>query len=286
MNTKILASLVLIGIAISGITMGTVAYFSDIEKSTGNTFTAGSLDLKVDSTCHYWQYDYVTKLYVDKGCGTGAEHGNWALDDLSSGVHKFFNFVDIKPGDYGEDTVSLHVYDNDAWGRLVIGALVDTEGSPACTEPESAAEVDCPHLTGELRQNLLFKVWLDEGAAPGFQNSIPGETQDPTEGDNIRQAQEPILITEGPIDAIGETWDLAPGLIMAYNRPPCTGLHPEKICRGLTSDGHLVGSVTYYFGIGWILPSTVGNEAQTDVFGGDMTFQVVQYRNNPTPSWT
>jgi hypothetical protein len=49
------------------------------------------------------------------------------------------------------------------------------------------------------------------------------------------------------------------------------------------SDGHMTASITYYFGIGWELPDEVGNEAQTDIFSADMTFEVEQYRNNPTP---
>jgi predicted ribosomally synthesized peptide with SipW-like signal peptide len=47
MNTKILLSLSVIA-AVAAIAIGgTVAYFSDTDTSTGNTFTAGTLDLKV-----------------------------------------------------------------------------------------------------------------------------------------------------------------------------------------------------------------------------------------------
>ncbi|MDI6826781.1 MAG: TasA family protein [Candidatus Aenigmarchaeota archaeon] len=48
MNTRILASLMVIGLVATAMGMGTYAYFYDIETSTGNTFTAGTLDLKVD----------------------------------------------------------------------------------------------------------------------------------------------------------------------------------------------------------------------------------------------
>lgn len=48
MNTKILASLVLVGVASAGVGYGTYAFFSDTEKSTANLFTAGSLDLTLN----------------------------------------------------------------------------------------------------------------------------------------------------------------------------------------------------------------------------------------------
>jgi len=283
---RILLSLLTVG-AVGALAFGaSQAFFSDTETSQDNTFIAGELDLKVDSECHYWQDD------SDIGCGTGEGNGNWALSDLVPGVHKFFNFDDVKPGDYGEDTVSLHVFDNDAWGKLVISGIVDSDNG--CTEPEGeSSDLDCNPTPapgdGELRENLSFWVWLDQGAIAGFQNMdsagnpidadpvIPDiQLPDPTEGDNIWQddESEPALITPGQIDSGGETHNIWQGLALAdvtYDGP------------GLTADGHMVGSITYYFGIGWDLPDTVGNEVQSDIFGADMTFEVEQYRNNPTP---
>lgn len=45
---KIIISLSIIGAVAAIAVGGTIAYFSDTETSTGNTFTAGTLDLKVD----------------------------------------------------------------------------------------------------------------------------------------------------------------------------------------------------------------------------------------------
>ncbi len=144
MNTKILASLVLIGIAISGITMGTVAYFSDVETSTGNTFTAGELDLLVDSKC---SYNGVSQLPC-----------TWSAKDLTGDL--FFNFIDVKPGDYGEDTVSLHVVNNPSCGFVKITKTADSDVS--CNEPELAAEPLCtPSGDGELDEYLVIKVYKD-----------------------------------------------------------------------------------------------------------------------------
>lgn len=272
---RILLSVAVIG-AVAAIVVGaTTAYFSDTETSQGNTFTAGTLDLKVDNTCYY-------NGQICPEPPDGIET-TWSESDLVPGVHKFFYLTDVKPGDKGEDTVSLHVYNNDAWGRLTIGNLVNNDVS--CTEPEDLD--DEPQTqgcgtdpgAGELRQNLSFWVWLDQGMTPGFQ----GEN-DREEGDNIHQPEyEPMLITPGQIDEGGEIWRLADGLAAAYQRYQCSEAQPDDRCKGLTQDGHMVGSVTYYFGVGWELPSDVGNIVQSDTFGGDMTIEVVQYRNNPNP---
>jgi len=48
MNKKILISLTVIGVVAAIAIGGTIAYFNDTETSSGNIFTAGSIDLKVD----------------------------------------------------------------------------------------------------------------------------------------------------------------------------------------------------------------------------------------------
>ena len=238
----------------------TGAFFSDTETSTGNTFTAGAIDLTVDNTCYYNKIadenpncptvvDDTNTPSVDESVVT-----SWTATNLGA-QHKFFWFNDVKPGDFGEDTISLHV-DNDAWLRLVINAVTDADNT--CTEPELIAEggVTCG-TDGELRENLLFSVWLDQGITPGFQNN-----GDVGEGDNIRNHNEPTIIASGTIDTGGEIWNLA----------DAGGLY-------------LIGGQTAYFGIDWSLPGSVGNDTQTDSMSATMEFQVVQHRNNPTPTF-
>lgn len=177
MNTKILASMLLIGavaLAIGGGATG--AFFSDTETSTGNTFAAGAIDLTVDSQQHYngnvcqlvgstgqQTYQWVGNAPYPKA-GTSCD-GTWTATNLGA-EHKFFNFNDVKPGDSGEDTISLHVDSNDAWVRLLIKDVTDLDNT--CTEPEGKSEmkggngneVGCDAV-GELRQNLLFSVFAD-----------------------------------------------------------------------------------------------------------------------------
>ena len=245
---KIVSSLVTISAAGALLIGATFAFFSDNETSTGNTFTAGSLDLKVDNTCYY------NKLADgDPNC-TPPEGGvtTWASTDLGA-AHKFFYFTDIKPGDFGEDTVSLTV-DNDAWLRLLIDITEDTDNG--CTEPETAAEPGCvSNDDGELLENLLFTVWLDQGVTPGFQGP-----QDLSECDNDYVGDfEPTLISEGSVQD-GEIWDLAD-----------------------FGGAYLLGGQKTCLGISWRLPGEVGNEVQSDGVEPTMEFQVEQHRNNPSP---
>ncbi len=140
MNRKILTSLIVIGVvAISAIGM-TVAFFSDEEISRGNTFAAGEIDLKVDLQCE------------DNLCGFPERD----LPDEPA----FFRECDIKPGDKGEVTISWHVYNNNAWGRIRLDQIFNWEYG--CTEPEALVDATCNNPgqgQGELSKNLLFTTW-------------------------------------------------------------------------------------------------------------------------------
>ena len=96
---KILLSLSAIAFAGVIVAGATGAFFQDTETSTGNTFAAGAIDLKVDNESYY-----------NSQVSTST---SWQLTDLT--IEKFFNFSDVKPGDDGEDTISLHVNNNDSW---------------------------------------------------------------------------------------------------------------------------------------------------------------------------
>lgn len=281
---KIVLSVATIAIVAAVAIGATTAYFSDTETSTGNTFTAGSIDLKIDFDGYY-----------NKPADGNPNAGSWDEKDLEEGVDKFFDFEDLKPGDYGEGTISLHVYSNDAWGRMILTDVKDTGNTCVDPETEESSDADCYGQTvgatepdGELRENLIFYGWLDEGITPGFQ----GKDRDQGEGDNIWQDNEPIMIEPGTIDEAGEThefWD-ALALYRASIESLCTDTDPDGdgqtgdpygACQGIARDGRLVGSTTYYLGLAWDVPYTTGNEAQTDSLSATVKFEAVQHRNNP-----
>ncbi len=153
----------------------TGAYFSDTERSTGNTFAAGVIDLTVDNESYYnrnkcadvskvqgeedWQW-VGTAGYPVPGtpCTT-----SWNLDQLANG-HLFFDFTDLKPDDEGEDTISLHVDTNNAWACMNVALTSNDDVSS--NEPELGAgdAQNVPSLwDGELAGALEFVWWADDG---------------------------------------------------------------------------------------------------------------------------
>ncbi|MBN1168402.1 hypothetical protein JXA63_00775, partial [Candidatus Woesebacteria bacterium] len=99
MRKKILFSFITISLISVFAVKLTNSFFSDKETSKENTFNAGKVDLKIDNESYY------------NGDFNGET--SWDSDDLTD--HKFFDFTDLKPGDWGEDTISITVEDNDAW---------------------------------------------------------------------------------------------------------------------------------------------------------------------------
>jgi len=234
---RILISLSIIGIVAAIGIGGTIAYYHDTETSTGNTFTAGSIDLKVDLQCE------------NGVCG-------FPLKDLT-GDH-FFSECDIKPGDSGEVTISFHVYDNNAWGRIGLADVHDWEYG--CTEPEEEypdPTCDSPgDGLGELSQYLTFTIWLDEGSVEGWQcpENKPCEV-DSEEGNNVLDEGETILAEDIPASQLIDGWYVLPQ--------------------------EIIGSNTYYVGVKWELPFTAGNIVQSDSLQASIVMQVVQSKSNP-----
>jgi len=134
MNKKIIISLGIIG-AVSAIVIGgTVAYFSDVETSKGNTFSAGTLDLEIN--------------------------------DENPWTSTVFNISDVKPGD--SDTVTIKLKNvgslpkpgGPPWASkvfIIFENLVDDDVS--CTEPEDELDNTCGRgQVGELSENLNIRV--------------------------------------------------------------------------------------------------------------------------------
>src|ERR1035437_3339451 len=144
---KILLSVSMIAVAAVVVMGATGAFFSDTETSTGNTFTAGAIDLKVDSTQHYNGMicepntgdGHAAGAYWWRHVGSAAPaaypvefsacDGSWALKDLVPSSDKFFNFADVKPGDSGENTISLHIDNNSAYACADISNIKNDENT-------------------------------------------------------------------------------------------------------------------------------------------------------------
>ncbi len=144
---KILVSLMAIALVIGLVGAGAFAYFSDVETSTGNTFTAGTLDLTAGS-------DFVAGTY------SGAA-ANYVVTKGDNGVNGKVEFGTvagggIKPGESGTITWSLKNSGSIAGTLSIVSSYVSQEVSQ--NEPEIAAG-DTPIASsteGELDDQMVF----------------------------------------------------------------------------------------------------------------------------------
>jgi len=206
MNKKILISLSTIA-AIAIIAIGaTVSYFSNTETSSGNTFIAGAIDLKIDNECHlngrvctngYWQG-------TDEPCDC-----TWELMDLDGKA--IFNFTDVKPGDDGEDTISLHVDSNPAWICAEVSNVAQNENG--CNVPEDIVDGTCgtPGLNeGELWDNLTFSIWMDKDCDNVYDTEDAPYLVENAKATNLKWPIADSQHGQGPIQnaCIGVAWSV------------------------------------------------------------------------------
>lgn len=235
MNKKILLSLAIVSVVAIAATVGTIAYFTDTETSTGNTFTAGTIDLTIDSEASY--------------NGEAVQEATWGQEngiDITS--EKFFNFTDVKPGDEGENTISIHIATNEAYVCMAFGNATDDENE--CTEPELEYETKCEEdKTGELDNNLYFFAWEDDG-------------------DNVWEQGEEIMfqgyapaVLNGQIYSLGT---VAPEETAYVGLAWCAGeMTIDEEAYTLTCSG-----------------ASMNNDVQTDGYTLDVAFYAEQTRNN------
>lgn len=264
--------IVFVGAIVAG---GTGAFFNDTETSEGNIFTAGAIDLLVDSEAHYaglvCSAEGVWQVADDQEGTTRPDligddcDGTWTETNLGP-TFQFFSIDDIKPGDEGENTISLHVYDNDAYACAIIDNLQDND--LGLTEPEfEDGDTTNGVGNGELAPELNFFAWADNGVGGGV------------EGDNIWNGDEPMLFTNetGPASDVldGVAYPLyAPfmnnGAVLQATNTAYIGFYwcygsieVDENTNSLTCDG-----------------SSVTNVSQTDELTADISFYVEQARNN------
>jgi hypothetical protein len=112
---------------------------------TGITFATSGVDLKIDSKAWY--------------NGVVVPAATWAMKNLVPGSDKFWNFSDIKPGDYGCNVVSIHVQNTNAWACMDFNNLQQSENGQ--TEPEKIVDNSSGSTTGELAAETEFFGWTE-----------------------------------------------------------------------------------------------------------------------------
>ncbi|RLM67330.1 VWA domain-containing protein [Halorubrum sp. Atlit-8R] len=191
---KVLAGLGAVGVASAGAGLGTTAYFNDTESFEGNTLTAGELDLKLDYKSTYLGgpgrlSDVQAMGYPDAEdlgdgrylLGQAPTPGDMeAWEDLVQGEGRAFDFCspeadqflingdeipvftldDVKPGDSGEVTISVHICDNPAF--LYLAGELTENAENGQSEPEMEQEGEDTDGIGELADAIEVCVWYDE----------------------------------------------------------------------------------------------------------------------------
>jgi len=245
---KILLSVSIIA-AVAAIAFGvTTAFFSDTETSTGNTFTAGQIDLKVSS------------LYTDY---TGVQ-GSFSAKDLNG--DPLFSFADMKPGDMGGGHFDITADNNPYWACMK--AKVDTKPENNVLEPETSAgdTVANGNQDGELQNYLSFYLWNDKD---GDGQYTPGDLN------KDRNLIGPLTLAQ--LEAAGylPLADTTPASFFSPNplNPATTYNLGYKYCFGTWGANPLVNGLTC---------SGAGDQniAQTDGVTGTIDFYAVQARNN------
>lgn len=271
LQRRILLPVATIAVAVAIIVGASFAFFSDSETSQDNKLQAGALDLKIDNTSYYNNQPN--------------PQTTWELNDLTNQL--FFNFADVKPGDIGEDTISLHA-ENDCWVCAVI--TLSENDDETCTEPEliddpTCTDPDAPGsgnaFDGELAQNINFIFWADDGdnvledneATPGAIID-QGTAQDVLNNNQITLADsttnnlgdpDGLPMPGGITKYIGKAWcfgtlSLAPLLQDGFGNL----ISPATTSGGVTCDGSLQNNAT-----------------QTDKVLADIQFVATQARHNP-----
>lgn len=273
LNTRILLSAVTLLAAAALIIGGTFAFFSDSETSRDNLLQAGAIDLGIDNHSYY--------------NGVLNPETTWRIDydiDEEQGTRQFFNFTDLKPGDWGEDTISLHVKDNDSW--LCADVKLTSDDDNGLTEPEGDdLDVTDGAGNGELADAVNFYWWADDG-------------------DNVFEtcAEETDVV-----DCVSETLLPAGPMGVLNVGQIATVALADSDQNVWGSQGPLPGGDVRYVAKAWCFGNTtmtpyeqdggnqqsgpdnrpvvcdgsnVNNVTQTDSFTADISFRAVQSRNN------
>jgi predicted ribosomally synthesized peptide with SipW-like signal peptide len=264
---KVLTSLLILGTVSLAALAATNAFFSDTETSSDNLLQAGELDLKIDNRSYY--------------NGTYHPDTSWDPEDLPG--HLFFDFDDLKPSDYGEDTISLDVA-NDAWACMSITQTADDDVT--CPKPELEDDQDCtePGIgQGELGGLTHFAFWADDGDNVYEDNEEifqTGTASDLFTGDTwtLADAGNSIWPTPGPIPGnqqtryIGKFWclgSLEPSPLTQSNYPGPDADNDNNGTPGQPRDGGFTCD-----------GEPLDNATQTDLLKADIQFTAVQSRHN------
>lgn len=166
----------------------------------------------------------------------------WDLKDLGQGNY-YWNYNDVKPGDYGINIISLHAYDNDAYACLITHNIVDAEDT--MVDPEIEAGDNIASIIGELSGFIKIFAWEDANQNNAYNLGEPiitGPNASLTTADRIP-------LTKSNTKYIGVAW--------------CAGTQSVNGQGVISCNG-----------------ASMGDIAQTDIMTAAITAYAEQQRNN------
>jgi predicted ribosomally synthesized peptide with SipW-like signal peptide len=131
-------------LVIAMVTVGTLAYFSDTELSTGNTITAGTLNL----------------IPAMSGSISGSSGSYAQSPNLSDGVDGHVTFSNVSPGNSGSIEWVLY-NDGNLTGTLTLAATTVTFAENGSNEPEAAVPGNNGGTNGDLDEYM--GMWVQVG---------------------------------------------------------------------------------------------------------------------------
>jgi len=245
-----------IGLASAGAGLGTTAYFSDTESFSGNTLQAGTFDLRVR---YDGQYNAPGEPLFGQTSGIIDGVNSTQAGQVVGEVDFGFAVDDLKPGDTGIAEFCFQIDDNP--GYVTFGGTVTEDAENGYTEPEpstaAGGDTNSPGDAdgeGELLDALFVDVSYSNGnySDGGLIEYVPGTVKGELFSGTLRE-----------FFAGEHLFDYDPTTVVA---DPIPG----------SDDGFVEPCLLFEFEV----PTSVGNEIQTDSLGFSIDFLAVQARHN------
>jgi predicted ribosomally synthesized peptide with SipW-like signal peptide len=261
---KALAALGTIGVASAGAGVGTTAYFSDTESFANNELTAGQLDLAVKADIYEYQ----------GSANDPADGGTRKFGGTQNGQSPTIKqeLTDVKPGDYSWGSFCFSIVDNP--GYIWAGGELTANDENSVTEPEADDDPNNSTVdpdgdidgSGELADAIEVTLFY---ADPNFDPSVQGRPSSSSfSGTNFKG-----VIFEGSLkEALAYLQTGVP-----LDADPDDGEDDRDAFTGTSSQNF---DDDCCLGFAWEVPTSVGNEIQTDSVNFDLSFVAQQERHN------
>jgi hypothetical protein len=178
------------------------------------------------------------------------------MKNLVPGADHFFNYPDVKPGDFGCNVISMHVTTGDAFLCMDFGNLKNNDNG--VNEPESIVDPN-GSTTGELAGGLQFFGWVDNG-------------------DGIYQSTEKILFGTSTKSALtvlnNKSYPIGDSKSGGACKQNDTRYFATCWCAGALTVNTTTGKMTCD-------GSALGNAAQTDSMTLDVSIRAISSQENP-----